>query len=613
MSEIKCLGINLGLKNCCAACYRSESDIICRSTPSTVFFGKSEVLVGIDPTKYSEISPETLFYETSEIIGRKIDDPYIQKAMENKGFKIFRDAKGNPVFRVATERYNSGTKYNGKLGHIEVAPEQISAMVLSNLKEIINKEYKSVNNECVFAVPADFNEQQIQATREIASIARLKCVDVISAPVAAAISYLNSNGKKSSLKYVLVCNYSDFEVNAAIVKIDGYDITLVSSKSKRVNQSLDEYIFDLKKKEIGSKMIDKPPNFEFTLHQEIKNAIRVLSGGNECAFINTGYYTTKISQIDIDIYFKREKDSLSSIFDQKKVFKEKVSDVIFIGKSFIKNRLYDLIRTEYKGAHFSSIESDEAIAKGAALYCANKHQFNIFDVAPNDVGFGISPEQVIFDIEKFSVLPYTGEWKKISVSHHDESLNISVYKGDQATTDYINCIGTYEYSYRTSSESDIYCRLIYTSDKITLCISETKNYEQPREKECVEISFPTNDSLHTQEEIALMRDAIIGYMSCEKEVNEIAYQMKIFKVINAICDSYAKNAESKNKVKMLTTSFKREISGKYSDETMTRLEYESYIKKIENEIKALVPDFTFTEKVHRVIDDNLEEILLCGM
>ena len=174
------IGIDLGTTYSCVGIYRKgQVEIIPneqgnRITPSYVAWDDKERMIGDSAKNQATINPERTIFDVKRLIGRKFNDPSVQKDMKMWPFHVF-DKKGKPVIRVKT---NNGEK--------DFSPEEVSAMVLTKMKQIAESYLGEEVKNAVITVPAYFNDAQRQATKDAGTIAGLAVQRIINEPTAAA-------------------------------------------------------------------------------------------------------------------------------------------------------------------------------------------------------------------------------------------------------------------------------------------------------------------------------------------------------------------------------------------------------------------------------------------
>jgi molecular chaperone DnaK len=177
----KVIGIDLGTTNSCVAIMEggkprvienSEGD---RTTPSIVAFTKDdEVLVGQSAKRQAVTNPQNTLFAVKRLIGRKFDDPVVQKDIKMVSYQIVKADNGDAWVEV-----------RGK----KMAPPEISARVLMKMKKTAEDYLGEPVTEAVITVPAYFNDSQRQATKDAGRIAGLNVQRIINEPTAAALAY----------------------------------------------------------------------------------------------------------------------------------------------------------------------------------------------------------------------------------------------------------------------------------------------------------------------------------------------------------------------------------------------------------------------------------------
>ena len=178
------IGIDLGTTySCCAVWHNGVVEIIAndqgnRTTPSYVAFTDTERLIGDAAKNQVSANPENTVFDAKRLIGRKFSEKVIQDDMKHWPFKVLAKGNDKPFIQV---------NYMNELKTF--SPEEISAMVLSKMKETAEAFLGKKVNKAVITVPAYFNESQRQATIDAGTIAGLKVLRIINEPTAAAIAY----------------------------------------------------------------------------------------------------------------------------------------------------------------------------------------------------------------------------------------------------------------------------------------------------------------------------------------------------------------------------------------------------------------------------------------
>ena len=190
------IGIDLGTTNSCVAIVEGgQAKVIenaegMRTTPSVVAFAPSgEILVGQAAKRQAITNPENTIFAIKRLIGRRYDDPIVEKDKALVPYKIVRGDNGDAWVEAQGKKYS---------------PSQISSFVLQKMKETAERYLGDKVTQAVITVPAYFNDSQRQATKDAGTIAGLEVLRIINEPTAAALAYgLEKKGTGTNAVYDL--------------------------------------------------------------------------------------------------------------------------------------------------------------------------------------------------------------------------------------------------------------------------------------------------------------------------------------------------------------------------------------------------------------------------
>ena len=187
----KIIGIDLGTTNSCVAVMEGgqakviENSEGARTTPSVVAFTESgERLIGMPARRQAVTNPDFTFYAIKRLIGRQFDDPTAQKDKAISPFEIVKGPNGDAWVKGRDKDY---------------APQEISAFILTKMKETAEAYLGSEVTQAVITVPAYFNDAQRQATKDAGKIAGLEVLRIINEPTAAALAYGLDKGENKTI------------------------------------------------------------------------------------------------------------------------------------------------------------------------------------------------------------------------------------------------------------------------------------------------------------------------------------------------------------------------------------------------------------------------------
>jgi len=176
----KVIGIDLGTTNSCVALMDgSQAKVIensegARTTPSIVGFTDDERLVGQPAKRQAVTNPENTLFAIKRLIGRRLEDPMVEKDKKMVPYKIVAGDNGDAWVEANGEKYS---------------PSQVSAFILQKMKETAESYLGETVDKAVITVPAYFNDAQRQATKDAGKIAGLEVLRIINEPTAAALAY----------------------------------------------------------------------------------------------------------------------------------------------------------------------------------------------------------------------------------------------------------------------------------------------------------------------------------------------------------------------------------------------------------------------------------------
>ncbi len=187
----KVIGIDLGTTNSCVAVMDGKNARLIenaegmRTTPSIVAFtSDGERLVGQPAKRQAVTNPTNTIFAVKRLIGRRYDDPMVEKDKGLVPYKIVRASNGDAWVEADGKTYS---------------PSQISAFILQKMKETAEANLGEKVNQAVITVPAYFNDAQRQATKDAGKIAGLEVLRIINEPTAAALAYGLEKKKQSKI------------------------------------------------------------------------------------------------------------------------------------------------------------------------------------------------------------------------------------------------------------------------------------------------------------------------------------------------------------------------------------------------------------------------------
>src|SRR5262245_49027140 len=242
----KVIGIDLGTTNSCVAVMEVgkphvlENSEGANTTPSIVAFtGDGERLVGLPAKRQAVTNPVNTLFAIKRLIGRRYDDPMVEKDKKLVPYKIIKGPNGDAWVEAQGKQYS---------------PSQISAYVLQKMKETAEAKLGETIKEAVITVPAYFNDAQRQATKDAGRIAGLEVLRIVNEPTAAALAYgLEKNSKKEMKIAVYDLGGGTFDISILEIADGVYNVQATNGDTFLGGEDFDmrlvEYLANEFKKE----------------------------------------------------------------------------------------------------------------------------------------------------------------------------------------------------------------------------------------------------------------------------------------------------------------------------------------------------------------------------